>query len=59
VRFSMKFGKWTNNVIYSYVCPPIVVSDVSRPNPMTVKWSSYAQSIRHAVAASNGLDPYS
>jgi 5-methyltetrahydropteroyltriglutamate--homocysteine methyltransferase len=28
-----------------YVRPPIIVSDVSRPGPMTVKWSSYAQSI--------------
>jgi len=28
-----------------YVRPPIIVSDVSRPSPMTVKWSSYAQSI--------------
>ncbi|KAF7352687.1 hypothetical protein MVEN_01234600 [Mycena venus] len=25
--------------------PPIIVSDVSRPGPMTVRWSSYAQSI--------------
>jgi 5-methyltetrahydropteroyltriglutamate--homocysteine methyltransferase len=30
---------------FSYVRPPIIVSDVSRPTPMTVKWSSYAQSI--------------
>ena len=29
----------------SYVRPPIIVSDVSRPSPMTVKWSSYAQSL--------------
>jgi 5-methyltetrahydropteroyltriglutamate--homocysteine methyltransferase len=29
----------------SYVRPPIIVSDVSRPKPMTVKWSSYAQSV--------------
>ena len=29
----------------SYVRPPIVVSDVSRPKPMTVRWSSYAQSL--------------
>ncbi|SGY27639.1 BQ5605_C126g13338 [Microbotryum silenes-dioicae] len=28
-----------------YVRPPIVVSDVSRPAPMTVRWSSYAQSL--------------
>ena len=25
--------------------PPIIVSDVSRPGPMTVRWSSYAQSL--------------
>lgn len=29
----------------SYVRPPIIVSDVSRPHPVTVKWSSYAQSV--------------
>ncbi len=32
-------------MLISYVRPPIVVSDVSRPQPMTVKWSSYAQSL--------------
>lgn len=32
-------------VLLSYVRPPIIVSDVSRPGPMTVKWSSYAQSL--------------
>jgi 5-methyltetrahydropteroyltriglutamate--homocysteine methyltransferase len=31
--------------VFSYVRPPIIVSDVSRPGPMTVKWSSYAQSV--------------
>ena len=25
--------------------PPIVVGDISRPNPMTVEWASYAQSL--------------
>lgn len=29
----------------SYVRPPIIVSDISRSAPITVKWSSYAQSI--------------
>jgi len=28
-----------------YVRPPIIVSDVSRDGPMTVRWSSYAQSV--------------
>ena len=32
-------------LVSSYVRPPIVVSDVSRPKPMTVRWSSYAQSL--------------
>lgn len=32
-------------VISSYVRPPIIVSDVNRSGPMTVKWSSYAQSL--------------
>jgi methionine synthase II (cobalamin-independent) len=34
-----------SHIACSYVRPPIIVSDVSRPGPMTVKWSSYAQSI--------------
>ncbi|KAG6378679.1 cobalamin-independent synthase [Boletus reticuloceps] len=36
---------WVQSYGSRYVRPPIVVSDVSRPKPMTVKWSSYAQSI--------------
>ncbi len=32
-------------MLKSYVRPPIIVSDVSRSGPMTVKWSRYAQSI--------------
>ena len=36
---------YTPDTVYSYVRPPIVVSDVSRPAPITVKWSSYAQSV--------------
>lgn len=30
---------------HRYVRPPIIVSDVSRPGPITVQWSSYAQSL--------------
>lgn len=48
----MALGEWSDlncqldlMVPSSYVRPPIVVSDVSRPKPMTVEWSSYAQSI--------------
>lgn len=36
---------WVQSYGSRYVRPPIIVSDVSRPGPMTVKWSSYAQSL--------------
>ncbi|KAF8897649.1 cobalamin-independent synthase [Infundibulicybe gibba] len=36
---------WVQSYGSRYVRPPIIVSDVSRSGPMTVKWSSYAQSI--------------
>lgn len=36
---------WVQSYGSRYVRPPIIVSDVSRPEPMTVKWSSYAQSL--------------
>ena len=35
---------WVQSYGSRYVRPPIIVSDVSRPKPMTVRWSSYAQS---------------
>ena len=36
---------WVQSYGSRYVRPPIIVSDVIRPGPMTVKWSSYAQSL--------------
>jgi len=36
---------WVQSYGSRYVRPPIIVSDVSRSGPMTVKWSRYAQSI--------------
>lgn len=36
---------WVQSYGSRYVRPPIIVSDVSRPQPITVKWSSYAQSV--------------
>lgn len=36
---------WVQSFGSRYVRPPVVVSDVSRPAPMTVRWSSYAQSL--------------
>ncbi|KAG6854837.1 hypothetical protein C0991_012027 [Blastosporella zonata] len=36
---------WVQSYGSRYVRPPIIVSDVSRPGPMTVQWSAYAQSL--------------
>lgn len=36
---------WVQSYGSRYVRPPIVVSDVSRPGPITVEWSKYAQSV--------------
>ncbi|KAG6336851.1 hypothetical protein ID866_2247 [Astraeus odoratus] len=36
---------WVQSYGSRYVRPPIIVSDVSRSGPMTVRWSQYAQSI--------------
>jgi 5-methyltetrahydropteroyltriglutamate--homocysteine methyltransferase len=36
---------WVQSYGSRYVRPPIIVSDVSRPEPMTVRWSAYAQSL--------------
>ncbi|TFK98628.1 5-methyltetrahydropteroyltriglutamate-homocysteine S-methyltransferase [Pterulicium gracile] len=36
---------WVQSYGSRYVRPPIVVSDVSRPAPITVQWSAYAQSL--------------
>ncbi|HET7314483.1 5-methyltetrahydropteroyltriglutamate--homocysteine S-methyltransferase, partial [Salinisphaera sp.] len=35
---------WVQSYGSRYVKPPIIYGDVSRPAPMTVKWSKYAQS---------------
>lgn len=37
-----KFG-WVQSYGSRCVKPPIIFGDVSRPNPMTVEWSTYAQ----------------
>ncbi|WP_191251687.1 5-methyltetrahydropteroyltriglutamate--homocysteine S-methyltransferase [Kordiimonas sediminis] len=36
---------WVQSYGSRYVRPPIIFGDVSRPEPMTVHWSSYAQSL--------------
>ncbi len=39
-----RFG-WVQSYGSRYVKPPIVYGDVSRPGPMTVRWTKYAQSL--------------
>ena len=39
-----RFG-WVQSYGSRYVKPPIIYGDVSRPRPMTVAWSSYADSL--------------
>jgi len=36
---------WVQSYGSRYVRPPIIFGDVSRPHPMTVGWSTYAQSL--------------
>lgn len=36
---------WVQSYGSRYVKPPIIYGDISRPRPMTVAWSSYAQSL--------------
>ena len=36
---------WVQSYGTRYVKPPIIFGDVSRPSPMTVRWSKYAQSL--------------
>ena len=36
---------WVQSYGSRYVRPPIIVSDVSRPAPMTVRWSKYSQEV--------------
>ncbi len=36
---------WVQSYGSRYVRPPVIFGDVSRPAPMTVKWSQYAQSL--------------
>lgn len=43
-----KFG-WVQSYGSRCVKPPIIFGDVSRPQPMTVRWSQYAQSLTKRV----------
>ncbi len=43
--FAFTQNGWVQSYGSRYVKPPIIFGDVARPNPMTVTWSSYAQSL--------------
>lgn len=43
-----KFG-WVQSYGSRCVKPPIIYGDVTRPEPMTVRWSQYAQSLTNRV----------
>ncbi len=38
---------WVQSYGSRCVKPPIIIGDISRPEPMTVEWSRYAQSLTH------------
>ncbi|RYJ40363.1 5-methyltetrahydropteroyltriglutamate--homocysteine methyltransferase [Flavobacterium anhuiense] len=43
--FTFTKNGWVQSYGSRCVKPPVIYGDVSRPNPMTVKWSQYAQSL--------------
>ncbi len=43
--FAFSQNGWVQSYGSRCVKPPIIFGDVSRPHPMTVQWSSYAQSL--------------
>src|SRR5260370_40356855 len=43
--FAFTHHGWVQSYGSRYVRPPIICGDVARPTPMTVRWSTYAQSL--------------
>ncbi len=43
--FAFTRNGWVQSYGSRYVKPPIIFGDVSRPDPMTVNWTQYAQSL--------------
>lgn len=41
--FAFTQNAWVQSFGSRYVRPPIIVGDVSRPHPMTIRWSKFAQ----------------
>lgn len=45
--FAFTANGWVQSYGSRYVKPPIIFGDISRPEPMTVRWSAFAQSLTH------------
>ena len=43
--FAFTRNGWVQSYGSRYVRPPLIFGDVSRPNPMTVRWAKFAQSL--------------
>jgi 5-methyltetrahydropteroyltriglutamate--homocysteine methyltransferase len=43
--FAFTQNGWVQSFGSRYVKPPVIYGDVARPQPMTVRWSAYAQSL--------------
>lgn len=43
--FAFTANGWVQSYGSRYVKPPLIFGDVSRPNPMTVRWTRHAQSL--------------
>ncbi|MDR2430097.1 MAG: 5-methyltetrahydropteroyltriglutamate--homocysteine S-methyltransferase [Puniceicoccales bacterium] len=43
--FAFTQNAWVQSYGSRYVKPPIIYGDITRPKPMTVRWSAYAQSL--------------
>jgi 5-methyltetrahydropteroyltriglutamate--homocysteine methyltransferase len=43
--FAFTHNGWVQSYGSRYVRPPVIYGDVSRPEPMTVRWATYAQSL--------------
>lgn len=47
--FTFTKNGWVQSYGSRCVKPPVIYGDVSRPQPMTVKWSAYAQSLTNKI----------
>ena len=47
--FAFTKNGWVQSYGSRCVKPPVIYGDISRPNPMTVRWSAYAQSLTNKI----------